>query len=64
MNEAVFILVLMAVAAMLIAAAAGVFGLNLKVSQFAQTGDSSLGPRSVNWLVAIAFGVAIWICLK
>jgi hypothetical protein len=37
--------------------------MNLKWLRLAQTGDCTLGPRSVNWLAAIALGVAVWICL-
>jgi len=34
-----------------------------KLSSLNQTGDSSLSPKSVNWLVAIAFLSAVLICL-
>jgi hypothetical protein len=44
--------------------AAVVPGLNLRWPGPVQTSDSSLGPRSVNWLAAIAFGLAVWICLS
>ena len=50
---------LMAVVLMLIVATV-VPGLNLKWPGPVQTSDSSLGPRSINWLAAI---VAVWICL-
>jgi hypothetical protein len=62
-NVTVNILALMAVVSMLIVAAV-VPGLNLRWPGPVQTSDSSLGPRSVNWLAAIAFGLAVWICLS
>lgn len=33
-----------------------------KAREFRQTGDSSLSPRSVNWLGLTAFGAAVTIC--
>jgi hypothetical protein len=61
-NVTVIVFALMAVVLMLIVATV-VPGLNLKWPGPVQTSDSSLGPRSINWLAAIAFGVAVWICL-
>lgn len=63
MNMTVVIYALMAVLAMLILASGCVFALSLKWPQPAQTGDCTLGPRSVNWLAAIAISAAVWICL-
>jgi hypothetical protein len=31
-------------------------------SGFRQTGDTSLSPKSVNWIAAIAFSVAVSLC--
>jgi formate-dependent nitrite reductase membrane component NrfD len=36
---------------------------DIKLPARNQVGDSSLGPKSVNWLGAIAFIVAVLICL-
>lgn len=33
-----------------------------KTQQLTQTGDSTLGPRSMTWLAATAFGGALFIC--
>ena len=33
-----------------------------KAQPLTQTGDSSLSPRSVNWLAATALGAALAIC--
>ena len=49
----VVIYTLMAVLSMLILAFAWVFVFSQKWPQLAQTGDCTLGPRSVNWMAAI-----------
>jgi hypothetical protein len=36
---------------------------NFKMPALKQTGDSSLGVRSVNWLGAVAFTGAVLICM-
>jgi hypothetical protein len=33
-----------------------------KTQQLTQTGDSTLGPRSMTWLAATAFAGAVFIC--
>jgi hypothetical protein len=63
MNITVVIFALMAVVMLLILAYAGVLALHLKWLHPTQTGDSTLGPRSINWLAVIAIAVAVWICL-
>jgi hypothetical protein len=63
MNITVVIYALMTVVLLLILGFAFMLALNLKPLRLAQSGDSSLGPRSVNWLAAIAIGAAVWICL-
>ena len=37
-------------------------GLANKTQQLTQTGDSTLGPRSMTWLAATAFAGALFIC--
>jgi hypothetical protein len=53
----------MASVSILFVAAMLVDELDLKRPVATQTGDSSLGPKSVNWLGAIAFIGAVLICL-
>jgi len=55
--------VLVAVVSVLFMAASVVSGGNFKLPALKQTGDSSLGWQSVNWLVAFAFLGAVLICL-
>lgn len=62
MSVTVIAFVLLAVTTILILAATMVFDLNLNRIKLAQTGDSSLSPRSVNWLAGIALIAALWIC--
>lgn len=37
--------------------------LRSRANHLRQTGDSSLSPKSVNWLAASAFGAAVLICV-
>ena len=52
----------MAIIATMFALAMMIHTRSLKSGQFTQTGDTSLSPRSVNWLAAAAIAGAIWIC--
>ena len=63
MNITAVLFALMVVVMLLMLAGAGVLAWHLKWLQPTQTGDSTLGPRSVNWLAVIAITVAVWICL-
>jgi hypothetical protein len=62
MNISVLVFALMAIVTIPIMTATVAAELNLKLPVLTQTGDSSLGPQSVNWLGAAAFIAAILIC--
>lgn len=64
MNISVIAFLLMAGVTILVVAATVAGELDLKWPRLAQTGDTSLSPQSVNWLAAIAFVAALWICLE
>ena len=53
----------MALVSVLFLAALVADELNLKLRTLTQSGDSSLSPKSVNWLGALAFGGAVLICM-
>jgi uncharacterized membrane protein (Fun14 family) len=63
MNMSMIAFVGMAAVAILFLAALVVIELDFKLSALTQSGDSSLGKKSVNWLAAIAFSAAVLICL-
>jgi hypothetical protein len=54
---------LMATVTVLFMAATVISEANIKMPALIQTGDSSLGAHSVNWLGAFAFIGALMICL-
>jgi hypothetical protein len=55
--------IVIAAVSVLFMAATAVSQVNFKFPALHQTGDSSLGVHSVNWLGAIAFTGAVLICL-
>ena len=63
MSMSIIAFMVMASVSILFVAAMLVDELDLKRPVATQTGDSSLGPKSVNWLGAIAFIGAVLICL-
>jgi hypothetical protein len=66
MNMSMIAFVGMATVAVLFMAAMVVLELDFmdfKLSALTQSGDSSLGKKSVNWLAGIAFSAAVLICL-
>ena len=63
MNISIIAFTLMAVLTILAAAATVAGEMGLKMPELVQTGDSSLSPRSVNWLATIAFSAALLVCL-
>lgn len=63
MSLSIIAFVAMAAVSILFMAALLVSELALKRPVATQSGDSSLGPKSVNWLGAIAFIGAVLICL-
>ncbi len=63
MSMSIIAFVLMLSVAILFMAAILVGECDIKLPTLNQIGDSSLGPKSVNWLGAIAFIGAVLICL-
>jgi hypothetical protein len=63
MNMSILAFVLMASVSILFLAALLLGEGGLKLPALNQVGDSSLGPKSVNWLGAMALIGAVLICL-
>lgn len=63
MSISVIAFSIMANGVILFAAAALVSEWDFKVLAWNQKGDSSLSPKSMNWLAGIAFTAALLICL-
>ena len=63
MNLSAIAFAVLAVVTIIIAGATMARELDLQLPAWTRTGDTSLGPQSVNWLVAIAFIAAVLICL-
>ena len=63
MSMSIIAFVVMASVSVLFMAATLVGEWNFNLPSLNQTGDSSLGPKSVNWLGAIAIIGAVLICL-
>ena len=63
MSLSMIAFVVMASVSILFMAATLVGEWNFKLPSLNQIGDSSLGPKSVNWLGGIAFIGAVLICL-
>jgi hypothetical protein len=63
MSISILAFVVMALVTVLFMAATLVGEANIKLPALIQIGDSSLGPKSVNWLGAVAFTGAVLICM-
>jgi hypothetical protein len=63
MNVSIVAFVVVALVSVLFVAAMLAGELNFKLPALNQIGDSSLSPKSVNWLGATAFVGAVLICL-
>lgn len=61
MNMSIIAFIVMASATILFMAATLAGEWQPRLPKLTQTGDSSLGPQSVNWLAAIAFAAAIYV---
>ena len=63
MSISILAFALMAFVSVLFMAVTVVSEGNFKMPALKQTGDSSLGVQSVNWLGAVAFAGAVLICM-
>ena len=63
MSISILAFVVMALVTVLFMAATLVSEGNIKLPALIQTGDSSLGPKSVNWLGAVALTGAVLISM-